>query len=128
MKDSHDNENIDVIVFADEEGNELEFYEVAFFEHKGKEYSALASAEESADDEEGLEIVFCEVSLDEEGFEVFEPVSDEELEDELFEVFESIKGHECGCGCGCDGDDDDDEDDEYDDDEYDDDDDDEYDE
>lgn len=99
-------EEDDTIVFADEEGNEIEFTEIAYFEYEGKNYSALVPVEPSENaEEEGEELVFCEVTEDAEGYENFNMIDDEELIDKLFGEFMKLQS-ECGCGCGCGCDDD----------------------
>jgi|AGTN01.1.fsa_nt_gi Protein of unknown function (DUF1292). len=99
-KDMIDGET-DTIVFADDEGNEIEFTEVAYFEHGGKNYSALSPADPKNDEEAG-ELIFCEVTEDTEGYESFNLVDDEKLLEELFNEFFLLRGEE-ECECGCDG-------------------------
>ena len=94
-----DMQNDDAIVFSDDNGNEIEFTEIAYFDYEGKNYSALTPANPKTE-EEAQELVFCEVVEDKEGFENFTMVEDEKLIDKLFEEFIKLED-ECGCGCGC---------------------------
>ncbi|MCL2631226.1 MAG: DUF1292 domain-containing protein [Firmicutes bacterium] len=79
----------DTIVFVDDDGNEMEFVEIAYFDHKGKNYSALIPADEAdeEDSEEECPLSFAEVVEDGEGYEHFEMIYEESLVDELFKVF-----------------------------------------
>jgi uncharacterized protein YrzB (UPF0473 family) len=85
-------DDIDTIVFEDEDGNEIEFYEIAFFDFEGKNYSALIPAEEEENEtEDGVGVVFAEVTEDEEDYEDFTLVENEELSKKLFAKFLTLQ-------------------------------------
>lgn len=101
MSDKIDNNNMDMdefdetIVFADENGNEIEFREVECFEHKGKTYSAITPVEPVEGwSEDGEEVIFCEVTEGEDDYETLEIVEDEALMDELIEVLNNLPDDE----------------------------------
>ena len=100
MKDINnglEEETDEPILFEDEDGNVHEFFDIAFIEHKGKEYYALVpadfdpEAEIPEDEEEGAELYFAEISEDAEGYEELEMVVDETLFGELFDEFMKLK-------------------------------------
>ncbi len=80
----------DVIVFADDEGNEIEFTEVASFQYEDQWYVALQPVEtndEWVDDE----VMFCKVVVDEsEEYEEFIPIDDEALNSKLLETLNEL--------------------------------------
>lgn len=114
-------EERDVVVFSDDEGNEFELDVIDYFEHEGQEYAILMDLSDSAEDE-----CECEGECDDEEFEdagqqdvyimkvvvngdveEFLP-ADEELMDVLSAIVEKRLSEDCDCGCeggecGCDG-------------------------
>jgi len=99
------NEDMDIVVFQDEEGNEIE-YEIQFtFEHQGEDYAVLSEVmdQEPAEDEAPeLYILKIVMNGDQEEFIAV----DEDKMDELIEVVESIfagelDGEGCGGDCCC---------------------------
>lgn len=82
-------QEVDIVVFEDEQGNEVEF-EIQFtFEHKGEQYAVLTEAleEEWAEDEApDMFILHVVQNGDEEEFVAV----DEDLMDELIQVVEDI--------------------------------------
>ncbi|MFI3229288.1 MAG: DUF1292 domain-containing protein [Bacillota bacterium] len=84
----------DVIVFADDNGNEIEFIEVASFQYEEEWFVALQPTE-STDEWSEDEVMFCKVAEDEEeGYEEFIPVEDEALNDKLLETLNSLSDEE----------------------------------
>ena len=86
------NEDLELYVFTDEDGNDVNVQVLDYFYYNGDEYAVMTElaegqqpwTEESGADEEP-EIFFMKVvEVDEENVE-FEPV-DEELSDKLFEI------------------------------------------
>ncbi len=84
----------DVIVFADEEGNEIEFVEVASFQYEEQWYVALQPVETNEEWVED-EVMFCKVVDDEdEGYEEFIPVDDDALNSKLLETLNTLPEEE----------------------------------
>ena len=111
-------EQRDLVVFSDDEGNEFELEIVDYFEHEGQEYAVLIDPEggescgcgdEECADEHGTEVYIMKVVVNGE-YEEFLPADEDKMEalskivEERFESFEEEDGEEdgCGCGCGCD--------------------------
>ncbi len=86
--DSMDQE-VDIVVFEDEQGNEIEF-EIQFtFEHKGEQYAVLTEAvEEEWTEDEAPDMFILHVvqNGDEEEFVAV----DEDMMEELIQVVENI--------------------------------------
>jgi len=82
-------QEVDIVVFEDEQGNEVEF-EIQFtFEHKGEQYAVLTEAtEEEWDEDEAPDMFILRVvpNGDEEEFVAVE----EDMMDELIQVVEQI--------------------------------------
>ncbi|MDR3185468.1 MAG: Holliday junction resolvase RuvX [Christensenellaceae bacterium] len=116
-----ESETTNVVVFLDEDGNEQEFEEIAFFEYSGKYYSALSeykrddektdTEETDENEEEETALLFAEVKDDENGDENYEIVDDDDLLDNLYTEFLSLiekDGEDCECDdddCKCNDDD-----------------------
>ncbi len=94
----------DIVVFVDEDENEIEMEVLDYFYYNGKEYAVMTElTDEVCECPEGeectcepAEIMFAEVipvDGDEENVE-FMPVEDEELADKLFELINSAMGEE----------------------------------
>jgi len=86
----------DLLVFTDEDGNEIEMEVIDYFEYKGQEYALLAEAcDDSHDDECGCDcdcevqdIYIMKVIVDGDS-EEFVPVP-EDMMDELIEAIEDL--------------------------------------
>ncbi len=82
-------QEVDIVVFEDEQGNEVEF-EIQFtFEHKGEQYAVLTEAlEEEWSEDEAPDMFILRVvqNGDEEEFVAV----DEDMMDELIQVVEEI--------------------------------------
>ncbi len=104
-------QEVDIVVFEDEEGNEVEFEIMFTFEHKGEEYAVLTEAtEEELPEDEAPDMYILRVvqNGDEEEFVAVEEDMMEELIAVVEEIFEEELAEEeggctdCeGCGCGC---------------------------
>lgn len=82
-----DNEFEDeVIVLQDENGNEIEFFDVGHIPYEDKEYIFLEPVEGSEGFEEG-ELLIFEYGEDEDGYETFKSLNDEKLLQKLFDMF-----------------------------------------
>ena len=83
-------EMMDIVVFEDENGNEIEFEILFSFEHKGEEYAVLTEASEmenlGEDDSPDLYILRIVKNGDEEEFVAV----DEDMMEELIDVVERI--------------------------------------
>ncbi|MBQ8953047.1 MAG: DUF1292 domain-containing protein [Clostridia bacterium] len=87
------NEDLELYVFTDEDGNDVNVQVLDYFYYNGDEYAVMTELAEGQEpwteaggDEEAPEIFFMKVvPVDDENVE-FEPVDDEELGDKLFEI------------------------------------------
>ena len=95
----------DIVVFTDDDGNEIELDVIDYFEHDGQEYAVLTDLEAEVDEEdENAEqdvYIFKLVVNEEDDTEEFLP-ADDELMDTLAAIVEERLGE--GCDCGCEGD------------------------
>lgn len=97
----------DIVVFEDEEGNEIELDVIRYFEHKGQEYAILmdfSGAEHDHEDDCGCGCEEHECECDDVEMYVFKVVEDGEFEefvpveedmfDEILEVVEKLEDEE----------------------------------
>lgn len=93
----------DVVVFTDDDGNEIELDVIDYFEHEGQEYAVLADlgaeADENDADYEQDVYIFKLVVNEEDETEEFLP-ADDELMDTLSAIVEERLSEACECGCG----------------------------
>lgn len=82
-----DNDNI--IVLTDDEGNELECEYLDTVNYKDKNYVVLYPLEQNEDEDDGDVIIF-ELVEGEDGSEEYVTVEDEDLLDEVFEEYMRI--------------------------------------
>jgi uncharacterized protein YrzB (UPF0473 family) len=105
-------EERDLVVFSDDEGNEFELEIVDYFDHEGQEYAVLVDPEtddgcgcecDECDDEHGAEVYIMKVVVNGE-YEEFLPADEDKME-ELSKIvearFDAMDDGEDGCGCGC---------------------------
>ena len=93
--DNNNNEELELYVFSDEDGNDVNVQVLDYFYYNGDEYAVMTELAEGQEpwteaggDEEAPEIFFMEVKeVDEENVE-FVPV-DDDLSDKLFEIVNS---------------------------------------
>ncbi len=93
--DNNNNEELELYVFSDEDGNDVNVQVLDYFYYNGDEYAVMTELAEGQEpwteaggDEEYPEIFFMKVvPVDDENVE-FEPV-DDELGDKLFEIVNS---------------------------------------
>ena len=81
-------EELVVVVFEDEDGNEIEFEILFSFEHKDQEYAVLSELE-AVESEEGPSDAYILKIVENDGEEEFVAVEDDLLE-ELTQVVEEI--------------------------------------
>ena len=115
-------EERDLVVFSDDEGNEFELEIVDYFDYEGQEYAVLVDPESGCscgcgcecDDEEcegehehehehGAEVYIMKIVVNGE-YEEFLPADEDKMEalsKIVEERFEEMEDEECGCGCGC---------------------------
>lgn len=103
-------EERDLVVFSDDEGNEFELEIVDYFDYEGQEYAVLVDPEggcgcedEECEDEHGSEVYIMKIVVNGE-FEEFLPADEDKMEalsKIVEERFEEMDDEECGCGCGC---------------------------
>lgn len=87
-------QEMDIVVFEDEDGNEVEF-EIQFaFEHKGEQYAVLTEASEEPIDEDNVPDMYI-LRINNPGEENEEFVAvEEDMMDELIAVVEEIFAEE----------------------------------
>lgn len=83
----------EIITLTDDNGEDIDFYQVATLDYKEKWYTFLEPVELPSGMEPGDLIVF-ELGEDESGEDVFLPVEDETLLEELFAEFEKLLNEE----------------------------------
>ena len=87
------NEDLELYVFTDEDGNDVNVQVLDYFYYNGREYAVMTELAEGQEpwteeggDEESPEIFFMEVKeVDEENVE-FLPIEDDDLADKLFDI------------------------------------------
>ena len=92
-----ENMELDLVVFEDDNGNELKMEVLDYLSYEGKQYALLAEYNENASDDDVVEafvMEIVEVEGDDE-MEEFVPV-DEELAEKLIEIFQSTDFEEIG--------------------------------
>lgn len=85
-------QEMDTIVFTDEEGNDITVQVLSYFYYNGEEYAMLAEEDALQSDEDGETEIFFMKVVPVEGSDEdveFVPVEDDELADKLFEVVSS---------------------------------------
>lgn len=111
-------EERDVVVFSDDEGNEFELEVIDYFDHEDQEYAVLMDTEDcDCEDEEcghETEVYIMKVVVNGE-MEEFLPADEDKME-ELIKIVEDriaawdeeddecdcgCEEHEHDCGCGC---------------------------
>lgn len=93
-----ENMELDLVVFEDEDGNELKMEVLDYLNYEGKQYALMAEYSENASDDDVVEafvMEIVEVEGDDE-MEEFVPVVDEELAEKLIEIFQSNDFEEIG--------------------------------
>ena len=113
-------EQRDLVVFSDDEGNEFELEIVDYFDYEGQEYAVLVDPESGCgcgcgcecdddecegehDHEHGAEVYIMKIVVNGE-YEEFLPADEDKMEalsKIVEERFEEMDDEECGCGCGC---------------------------
>ncbi len=102
-------EERDVVVFSDDEGNEFELEVIDYFDHEDQEYAVLMDTEacdcEDEECEHETEVYIMKVVVNGE-MEEFLPADEDKME-ELIKIVEDRiaswddEDDECECGCGC---------------------------
>lgn len=92
MNEEDGEQEQDIVVFEDEDGNEYEFTPVDYFFYNGDEYCLLTEILDADEEEdpEGTEVIVCKVTEEKnengEDEDVFSLVEDEELAAKLVEI------------------------------------------
>ncbi|MDO4543914.1 MAG: DUF1292 domain-containing protein [Clostridia bacterium] len=90
-------EERDLVVFSDDDGNEFELEVLDYFEYEGQEYAILVDPEpEDEDEDEALEVYIMKVVVNGD-MEEFVPAEEDKM-DELIKAAEE----RFACGCDCD--------------------------
>ena len=82
------NDELDLVTFSDEEGNEFQMEVWDYFEHEGQEYAILFELESEQDEDAETEVYIMKVTVEGED-EIFLP-ADEDKMDELTEIVEKM--------------------------------------
>ena len=77
------NDELDLVTFSDEEGNEFQMEVWDYFEHEGQEYAILFDLESEQDEDAETEVYIMKVSVEGED-EIFLPADEEKMLDEAF--------------------------------------------
>jgi len=89
--DDREMENMepDLVIFEDEDGNEITLEVLDYVFYNGEEYALLTEADEEIPEDGEIGCYICKVTQDpeDEENEIFESVEDEELGDKLMEIF-----------------------------------------
>lgn len=89
----------EIVTLYDDQGNPVDFYEIAVIEYEDNLYALLQPAEEL----EGVgddEAIICRIEEQDDETDVFMPVDSEELMQKVFDEY--LKAvDECGCDCEC---------------------------
>lgn len=93
-------ENDDIIVLEDENGDQLEFEYLSHLDYEGQKYIVLCpkTDEEEIDDEnddDEMQVVILKIFLDENSQEIYEPLEEEEAE-RVFAEFLRIQENQEG--------------------------------
>ncbi len=82
------NDELDLVTFSDEEGNEFQMEVWDYFEHEGQEYAILFDLESEQDEDAETEVYIMKVTVEGED-EIFLPADDDKM-DELTEIVEKM--------------------------------------
>ena len=82
------NDELDLVTFSDDEGNEFQMEVWDYFEHEGQEYAILFDIESEQDEDAETEVYIMKVTVEGED-EIFLP-ADEDKMDELTEIVEKM--------------------------------------
>ncbi len=112
-------EERDIVVFSDDEGNEFELEVVDYFLHEEQEYAILIDPEtyDAEDEDTEAEVYIMKVEVNGE-YEEFLPADEDKMDalsaivEKLFEEWENEEDCDCDCGeegcehehdchCGC---------------------------
>lgn len=97
-------EERDVVVFSDDDGNEFELEVVDYFDFEDQEYAVLMDPEVLDSEEEDVEteVYIMKIVVNGE-YEEFLPADEDKME-QLSKIVEQRfeeMDDECDCGCGC---------------------------
>lgn len=106
------NEERDIVVFSDDEGNEFELDVIDYFEHEGTEYAVLmdlsaAEGDEEESDGDAEQDVYIMKVVVTDDVEEFLPADDEKMDilsaivEERLNRMDEEEDGSCGCSCGC---------------------------
>ena len=87
------NDELDLVTFSDEEGNEFQMEVWDYFEHEGQEYAILFDLESEQDEDAETEVYIMKVTVEGED-EIFLP-ADEDKMDELTEICANCDQADC---------------------------------
>ena len=81
------NDELDLVTFSDEEGNEFQMEVWDYFEHEGQEYAILFDLESEQDEDAETEVYIMKVTVEGE-HEIFLPADEDKME--LTEIVEKM--------------------------------------
>lgn len=98
----------DIVTFADDEGNEFELEVIEYFDYEDEEYAILMDTAEPAAEEEESEVYIMKVVVNGE-MEEFVPADDDKMDaliQEVEKIFAEWDDEDCcceddDCDCGC---------------------------
>ena len=117
-------EERDIVVFSDDDGNEFELEVVDYFDHEEQEYAILIDPSTPEDEDAETEVYIMKVVVNGD-YEEFLAADDDKMDalsaivEKMFEEWEAEgdacecececdcehehehEEHSCGCGCGC---------------------------
>ena len=82
------NDELDLVTFSDDEGNEFQMEVWDYFEHDGQEYAILFDLESEQDEDAETEVYIMKVTVEGED-EIFLPAAEDKM-DELTEIVEKM--------------------------------------
>jgi len=100
-------EERDIVVFADDEGNEFELEIIDYFEYEDQEYAVMVDAdvdEEEAEDADYQEEVYIMKVVVDGELEEFLPADEDKMDALIALVEERFASFDCECDCpDCEG-------------------------
>ena len=96
-------EERDLVVFSDDEGNEFELEVIDYFDYEEQEYAVLIdpSADENEDEDSETEVYIMKIVVDGE-YEEFLPADEDKMEALAAVVEQRFEAMDDECDCGCD--------------------------
>lgn len=81
-------DNDDLLVLTDDEGNDVTLKFVDRIEYRGEEYAVMIPVDED-DDEDAASVVIMRIDEDADGDEAFSSINDDKIMNKVFEIFKT---------------------------------------